>query len=211
MRKTSIFAVIALAAVVLGGCGSETTTIKDDDSTAETQTTVSGTETTATDKSNDGSEAETPEESAKETDDIWTYYNDATWSDDFNGVVTTIEKVVVTDKVPAEGDVENLTASAVGVKMSIKNNTDKIFTTYPDQAELVTSTGEQVTANMLYSDHLGGEIDEGVLKEGNVIWFLDRGNAENIEWIKMKWYITEGDGFGENDQRKEYEVKLQLK
>ncbi|MED4991016.1 hypothetical protein [Parageobacillus toebii] len=45
--------------------------------------------------------------------------------------------------------------------------------------------------DMLVSDPLGGEIDKGVIKEGDVIWYLQRGNAEKIEWIKLKWTAHE--------------------
>lgn len=64
---------------------------------------------------------------------------------------------------------------------------------------------------MVLSDHIGGEIEEGVIKDGNVIWFLKRGHAADIKWVKMKWYVTEGDGLGMNQKRKEYSVKLELK
>ncbi|GAK40791.1 hypothetical protein PUW24_21140 [Paenibacillus urinalis] len=211
MQKLPIFTVIALSVVLLVGCGNEVTNIKDDNPTEAKMESNSNVDSVTSTESEGTTTTENVSEETENSDDIWTYYNDATWSDDFNGVVTTIEKVVVSDKAPKDGDTEDLTASAVGIKMNIENTTDKIFTTYPDQAELITSTGEQVDANMWLSDNLGGEIEEGVIKEGNVIWFLDRGNAEDIEWVKIKWYITEGDGFGSNDQREEYSVKLQLK
>jgi hypothetical protein len=33
---------------------------------------------------------------------------------------------------------------------------------------------------MITSENLGGEIDEGVIKEGDVIFYLKRGNADKI-------------------------------
>jgi hypothetical protein len=149
----------------------------------------------------------------KKKEDIWTYYENATWSDNFKGLKTTIQKVVVSDKAPGYDEEGNeITTSAVGVKFQIENTTEGKFTTYPDQAVLVTSTGEQIDMpDMIVSDHIGGEIDKGVIKEGDVIWYLQRGNAEKIEWIKLKWSAHVG---GEDDldgEMKEYEVELKLK
>lgn len=95
----------------------------------------------------------------------------------------------------------------------MNNTTTGKFTTYPDQAVLVTSTGEQIDMpNVMASDNIGGEIDEGVKKEGNLIWYLKRGNAKDIKWIKLTWNVHEGDESDVlNENRKEYEIKIPLK
>lgn len=208
-RTLSIVATAVAAVALLAGCGADKTAIKDETPTqakVESQPTKEASKAeTATTK-----ESSAPVETEKK-DDIWTYYNNAKWSDTWNGVTSTIEKVVVTDRAPKKEDPTDSTASAVGVKFKVENTTKKLYTTYPDQAELVTSTGEQVQADMVTSDHIGGEIEEGVIKDGNIIWFLKRGHASDIKWIKMKWYVTEGDGLGMDQKRKEYSVKLELK
>lgn len=205
MRKMLLISTLILG-LILNGCGSQES--KDAENKPMNAEVKSQVDEPA--KDTEVQPDKTNEVQTNDPDDIWTYYNDATWTDDFNGLVTTIEKVVVSDRAPKDGDPDDLTGSAVGVKMKIQNTTDRLFTTYPNQAELVTSTGEQISASMFYSDNIGGEIDEGVLKEGNVIWFLERGNAESIEWIKMKWNAIDGELFGDNE-RKEYAIKLQLK
>jgi hypothetical protein len=156
---------------------------------------------------------EDKQQNEKKKEDIWTYYENATWSDNFKGLKTTIQKVVVSDKAPGYDEEGNeITTSAVGVKFQIENTTDGKFTTYPDQAVLVTSTGEQIDMpDMLVSDQLGGEIDKGVIKEGDVIWYLQRGNAEKIEWIKLKWSAHVGGEDELDGEMKEYEVELKLK
>ncbi|MET3943180.1 uncharacterized lipoprotein YehR (DUF1307 family) [Paenibacillus sp. PvP094] len=212
--KTSLkLATLAIAAiVVLSGCGSEKTAIKDDNpAQAKVEETAAPKVEPAAAEATETEEPAAEEVEATNPDDIWTYYDNATWSDDFNGVKSSIETVVVTDKAPKDYNENDLTASAVGVKFKIENTTDKLWTTYPDQAELITSTGEQLQADMMVSDHLGGEIEEGVIKEGNVIWFLDRGHAADVKWVKIKWYVTEGDGFSMDAKRQEYSVKLELK
>lgn len=160
------------------------------------------------------SESENKEEATKE-EDIWTYYEDADWEGTWEGLKFTIQKAVVSDKAPMLDDNgKEVTSSAVGVKMKIENTTaDKIYTTYPDQATLVTSTGEQVEADMWLSDNLGGEIHEGVIKEGNIIFYLERGKAEEIDWIKLTWSNSyeDPDGNYDNDLYDDQEVKLELK
>lgn len=211
MKRTLCLTVAAIAAVaLLAGCGADKTAIKDEKPTQAKVESQPAKETKAAEPATTKEEA-APAETEKNPDDIWTYYNDAKWSDTWNGVTSTIEKVVVTDRAPKDGNTNDLTASAVGVKFKVENTTKKLFTTYPDQAELITSTGEQVQADMVTSDHIGGEIEEGVIKDGNIIWFLKRGHAADIKWIKMKWYVIEGNGMEATQDKKEYSVKLELK
>jgi len=188
-------------ALMLAGCGGDAAVEeldKNDTEKAEAKT------------ANASSKEEKPEEEAKE-EDIWTYYNDAKWSDDYNGLKMEIQKAVVTDKAPTMED-ENAETSAVGVKFKMENTTDGKFTFYPDQAVLVTSTGEQIDMpDMWVSDSIGGEIDKGVIKEGNIIWYLERGHAEEIEWIKMEFGGHQGGDDDYEAEMKEYEIELQLK
>ncbi|QWC23524.1 hypothetical protein KJK41_03935 [Bacillus haikouensis] len=122
-----------------------------------------------------------------------------------------IQKAVVSDKAPTMED-ENAKASAVGVKFKMENTTDGKFTFYPDQAVLVTSTGEQIDMpDMWVSDSIGGEIDKGVIKEGNIIWYLERGHAEDIEWIKLEFHGHQGPEDDFESEMKVYEIELQLK
>jgi len=198
LKKVTLLFFIFILIGILSACSSQTTKINGNDSSNIK---------TAT-KSDNNADKTTKEEKK----DLWTYYNGTTWTDDYNGFKTTIEKVTVTDKAPAE-DGSDEKESAVGVKVKLDNTTNNKFTTYPDQAVLVTSTGEQIdNSSLIATDDLGGEIDEGVKREGDVIWYLqNKGTAKDIKWIKLKWDIHQG---GEEDLEaptKEYEVKLELK
>lgn len=116
------------------------------------------------DKSTEASKKE-PAATEAPSKDIWTYYENAKWTDDFKGLKTEIEKVVVSDKAPQKDDPSKMDASAVGIKINLHNTTDGKFTTYPDQARLVTSTGEQIETPFFGgTDHIGGEFDKGVKK-----------------------------------------------
>ncbi|MGM0836060.1 MAG: hypothetical protein ACQEV7_07875 [Bacillota bacterium] len=204
---------VLLMAVFLVACGNAATNELNEKDTdkAEAKTGDNATPASTEPEEAEETEEEAPAEEEAESEDVWTYYNDATWSDDFNGLKFEIMKVVVTDKAPTIED-ESAQASAVGVKFRFENTTEDKFTTYPDQATLVTSTGEQLDfPDMWISDSLGGEIDKGVIKEGNVIWYLERGEAEAIEWIKVSWDAHVGSEEEWDGERKEYEVELKLK
>jgi hypothetical protein len=150
-----------------------------------------------------------------EPQDPWTYYNDAKWSDTYNGLDFVVEKVAVSDTMPKLPDDQTTadTSSVVGVKFKMVNSTDKPFSFYPDQAKLVTSTGEQIDMPDLWNTtHLGGEIDGGVTKEGDIVWLLQRGHAEDIQWITMSFTGYTGVfGQGPTGAPKHYTVKLTLK
>ncbi|WP_462406750.1 hypothetical protein [Gracilibacillus sp. Marseille-QA3620] len=204
MKKTlSVMGTLLLSLGILTACGgNEATKELEENDTEKSEAKVNS------------SDSENKEEATKE-EDIWTYYEDADWEGTWEGLKFTIQKAVVSDKAPMVDDNgKEVTSSAVGVKMKIENTTaDKIYTTYPDQATLVTSTGEQVEADMWLSDNLGGEIHEGVIKEGNIIFYLERGKAEEIDWIKLTWSNSyeDPDGNYDNDLYDDQEVKLELK
>ncbi len=201
---SSMFVAIILS-ILLVACD-DVDEIKSDEK-AEAKT---GEDATPAD-SEDGKEEVDAEE--EDSDDIWTYFEDATYEDDFAGLVTKIEKVVTTDEGPnIESDEQD--ADVVGVKFMLENTSDHKFDTYPDQAELVTSTGEQIEADMVLSDNIGGTIDKGVIKEGDVFFYLERGEIDEIDWIKLEWMSTDLKAQEEEDWDNEYmnhEVELELK
>lgn len=202
MKKLLSLLFVGLFLLVVTACGADSATEeldKNDNNKAEAKTGEDA--TPSEDKSSD----------EKKEEDVWTYYDNAKWSDNYNGLKLEIQKAVVTDKAPTVED-ENANASAVGVKFKMENTTEDKFTFYPDQAVLVTSTGEQIDMpDMWVSDHIGGEIDKGVIKEGNIIWYLERGKAEEIEWIKLSFSGHQGAEDNFEAETKEYEVELQLK
>ncbi|PGK52045.1 hypothetical protein CN918_30100 [Priestia megaterium] len=163
----------------------------------------------------DSSKSEKSSSDKKKKEEIWTYYNDAKTSVTWEGLKFDIQKVAVSDKAPTmDDDGKDITGSAVAVKFKIENTTsDKTYNTYPDQATLVTSTGEQIEDVDFESDSIGGEINEGVIKEGQIIWFLKRGHAEDVKWVKIKWDsdYTDPSGNYDLDKYQTHEVKLDLK
>ncbi|QKG85489.1 hypothetical protein GXN76_14185 [Kroppenstedtia pulmonis] len=157
---------------------------------------------------------EEPKEDEKTQDEgSWDRY-EGDWKDNFNGLKTEITEIGLNDKFVPERGIDKEPHPAVAVSFKIKNTTDEVFTTYPTQATLVTSTGEQLRAEATTSDHdLSGEIHEGVLKEGKVIFYLKRSKTDEIEWVKLQWQNYSGstsDDASIRRERKTMEAKLQL-
>jgi hypothetical protein len=208
--KKGLVVMSAVLLFALAGCGADSSSKKIDDNSTKTAA-KTGEQQTKAPSTNTSSNSSTTSKSTN-ADDPWTYYNNATWSDDFNGLKMQVEKVVVTDKAPEESDMTKKDASAVGVRFKMENTTQGKFTAYPDQAVLVTSTGEQIDMpSMLASDNLGGEIDLGVVKEGNVIWYLQRGHAADIQWVKLKFNVHVGGEDQLDGQTKTEEFTINLK
>jgi hypothetical protein len=204
MKKMLMGFGVVFLMVLLAACGADSAKEELDKNDSNKAVAKTGDEASKA-KEDQGSEEK------EKSEDIWTYYDNAKWSDNYNGLKLEVQKVVVSDIAPTMED-ENAKASAVGVKFRMENTTEGKFTFYPDQAVLVTSTGEQIDMpDMFVSDDLGGEIDKGVIKEGNIIWYLERGNAESIEWIKMSFTGHQGDDENFEAESKEYEFEIKLK
>jgi hypothetical protein len=138
----------------------------------------------------------------------WLIHDNAVWENDFNGLITTINGIAVSDNMHY---VNEESVSAVVVKFKIENEAGSLFTTFPDQAALVTSTGEQISRpNMWDSDQIGGEILPGEMKEGQVVWHLEAGNAEQIEWIRLEWNAYAGKRGDSRVERVTHQTEINL-
>ncbi|EEG77075.1 hypothetical protein [Dethiobacter alkaliphilus] len=109
--------------------------------------------------------------------------------EEWNGLKTEILGLGIASGVESAWQEED-NSDVVYVKFRIENTRDDgagHFTTYPDQATLITSTGEQLEADMFESDNIGGDLYEGVIKDGIVFWVLERGAPFDISWVRLKW------------------------
>lgn len=68
--------------------------------------------------------------------------------------------------------------TAVTVEMKVENTSEEDISIYPDQATLTTDAGDQVDADMFFSDSVGGEFFGPTNKEGNVVFLLDTDPSE---------------------------------
>jgi len=76
-----------------------------------------------------------------------------------------------------------------GMKLEVKNTTDKTVNVYPDQGKLVIGD-EQIDLGhfMFYSDDVGGEILAGIAKEGVMVFGSKRSLPEDIH--KMRYVVS---------------------
>lgn len=76
--------------------------------------------------------------------------------------------------------------ATVVIHVTVRNNSEDDICFYPDQAVLVTNTGEQVDGpHMFISDHIGGTFFGKIVKDGAVAYILPKSEAQEIEWVKL--------------------------
>lgn len=83
-------------------------------------------------------------------------------------------------------DKEEVTLIILGV--DVENMSDDTVSFYPDQAVLTTNTGEQIDAEMMFVDEIGGDFIGKVKKSGEIV-FLAESDPKEITNIK---YIVDG-------------------
>lgn len=76
----------------------------------------------------------------------------------------------------------------VVLDMTAENTSDDTINFYPNQATITTNTGEQIKADIILSDDIGGEFIGKVKKTGNV-FFLAEAEPKEITSIK---FIVDG-------------------
>ncbi|USK84774.1 hypothetical protein [Peribacillus asahii] len=207
---TKVIYSAALVALLLAGCSNEETT----QSTKPAEVKPKVAETIAKEaKPIDDEEAlkvatETVEE------DGFIKYRGAEWQGEYDngGLTLKIHDVSVTNDLAKAYNIANAEPDhkAVQVWFEMENTTsDKKYEAYPDQATLVTSTGEQVKPDPILTKHaIAGEIFEGVTKEGDIIFVLE--NTEDVADIESVKLVFNAYSEGMTAS-KEYEVELQLK
>ncbi|WP_214874655.1 hypothetical protein [Exiguobacterium sp. CH10] len=98
--------------------------------------------------------------------------------------------------------------TVVAMNMIVENTVDETMSFHPNQATLVTNTGEQVSSDLWFSDDVGGEFMGKVKKEGNVLFFV-KAKPEELTDLKV---VIDGP-FNENfdkvaEERYEYTINV---
>ena len=98
--------------------------------------------------------------------------------------------------------------TVVAMNVIVENTIDDTVSFHPNQATLVTNTGEQVTADLWHSDGVGGEFLGKVKKEGNVLFFV----AAMPEELTEVRFIVDGpfDANYEKVAEDRYEYKIDV-
>ena len=88
----------------------------------------------------------------------------------------------------------------VSLLVEAKNNSEDTNSIYPDQGTIVTNTGHQIDADMLFSGSVGGDFLGEVTKEDEVWFFLNEDPSEitNIRYFVDSGHDEDWDNFGEN-------------
>ena len=171
-----------------------------------------------------GSDQTQEQQSNNTTNNKGTVYEVEGATTEDSGIVQTIKEVSVfdnmTDAINSYGqnnivvNDENKDKVTVVVKFEIQNNNDFMICTYPSQATFITNTGEQVEADIMASESFDGDIYEGVTKEGNVLFNLDKTSIDELESFKMAWSTNHENGTSDNyddDYYKDNKLEVTLK
>ncbi|AHI40555.1 hypothetical protein [Enterococcus faecalis] len=133
------------------------------------------------------------------------------FSEDWQGLKTSISKVIIAELSKSEMENQKLENKYVAqVYFKIENTSDKDFNVYPDQGTLVIE-GQQIDADMWFSDDLGGEILHGVTKEGLVTFSIPKiSNVDNVPNIRLIWRANfDTDNYNE-ESSKDFDVSFDL-
>ncbi|MEH6940931.1 hypothetical protein [Bacillus sp. JJ722] len=206
--KRIVYIVVLLFALILSACSS------DDEHVPEKTSNENPVQADAEPKKLSDDDLKAAKDTVEEGG--WIKYRGAEWEGNFDngGLKLMIHGVSVTNDIKR---VSNYTGSddvedgikVVNVWVELQNTTkDKKYNAYPTQATLVTSTGEQVDANPSITEDIGGEIYEGVSKDGSIGFVLEKTtDVANITSVKFVF-----DAFSEdNTERETFEADIILK
>lgn len=204
MKRFGLLVAVPLA--LLAGCGE-----------------ADGLKTTATD-TEEVAEAEvsTPEKSTSENEDvqeselgtnkIYLKNKALTITETMGPIQFAIDKVQTSRLIVAEAYRDSFDGqeevTIVAMNMIVENTVDETMSFHPNQATLVTNTGEQVSSDLWFSDDVGGEFLGKVKKEGNVLFFV-KAKPEELADLKV---VIDGP-FNENfdkvaEDRYEYTINV---
>ncbi|WP_290767987.1 MULTISPECIES: hypothetical protein [Exiguobacterium] len=204
MKRFGLLVAVPLA--LLAGCGEADglkTTATDTEEVAEA-------EASAPEKST--SENEDVQESELGTNKIYMKNKSLTITETMGPIQFAIDKVqtsrlqvneVYRDSFDGAEEV-----TVVAMNVIAENTIDDAISFYPNQGTIVTNTGEQVEADLLFSDDVGGEFLGKVKKEGNVLFFV-KAKPEELTDLKV---VIDGP-FNENfdkvaEDRYEYTIDV---
>ncbi|MFD2681496.1 hypothetical protein [Bacillus seohaeanensis] len=120
-------------------------------------------------------------------------YN-ATWSDDYKGYISEINKV----------EIENKT---LRVYFKFTNNSPHQYSNMVEWGKAVVNK-KQIDANFIGSEDVGGEHLNDTEREGFVEYYADSlEDLEELTEVRITWHMLNDDQF----EKKEYDVTLPLK
>ncbi|MBR2077273.1 MAG: hypothetical protein IKG65_05230 [Exiguobacterium sp.] len=204
MKRFGLLVAVPLALLV--GCGEAD----------ELKTTATDTEEVAEAEASAPEEATTENEDVQEselgTNKIYMKNKALTIAETMGPIQFAIDKVQTSRLRVAEAYRDSFDGqeevTVVAMNMLAENTVDETMSFHPNQATLVTNTGEQVEADLFFSDDVGGEFLGKVKKEGNVLFFV-KAKPEELTDLKV---VIDGP-FNENfdkvaEDRYEYTINV---
>lgn len=197
---------VAVLLTLLVGCGEADelkTTATDTEEVAEAEASAPEEVTT---------ENEDVQESELGTNKIYMKNKALTITETMGPIQFAIDKVQTSRLTVAEAYRDSFDGqeevTVVAMNMLSENTVDETMSFHPNQATLVTNTGEQVSSHLWFSDDVGGEFLGKVKKEGNVLFFV-KAKPEELTDLKV---VIDGP-FDENfdkvaEDRYEYTINV---
>ena len=206
MNMKQFVLLVAVPLALLVGCGEAD----------ELKTTATDTEEVAEAEASAPEEATTENEDVQEselgTNKIYMKNKALTITETMGPIQFAIDKVQTSRLTVAEAYRDSFDGqeevTVVAMNMLAENTVDETMSFHPNQATLVTNTGEQVSSHLWFSDDVGGEFLGKVKKEGNVLFFV-KAKPEELTDLKV---VIDGP-FDENfdkvaEDRYEYTINV---
>lgn len=224
MSKTKLLAALTASAFILGACATDEGDTGSADEETENVETVDDAETEAdseetnnespeSDEDEEGEESaelepeETTEGETEETElgSLTTYSQvlDINESQENGPFTITLLNANLAELEPSEmyaDFFDHDVVTVVGLEVSVENTNGDTNSIYPDQGTIVTNTGNQVDADLFFSDDVGGDFLGEVTKTGTVFFFFDGDteNIDNVRYIISSGHDEDWESFGED-------------
>lgn len=197
-RKLALFGTTAL---LLAGCGAEDVSTEDEDESTEPDTEEVAEESESVSEG-EYKVGDTLEADGGTSEVVAVNYgiNETVENGDFT-VTLKDARLLQFEPSPEFVDMfEDESLPMIAFNIDVTNNSDATNTIYPDQGVAVTDTGQQIDAELLFSDDVGGDFLGQVTKSGEVL-FLGEGDASeisNVRYIIGSGHDEELESFGED-------------
>lgn len=96
----------------------------------------------------------------------------------------------------------------IQMDLVVENTSDEDVTFYSAQAEIATSTGEQLEPDMWMSDHIKGDLMSGTQHSGSLFFILENSKAEDVESIRIKWSAPHNEDWEDVGEAVDIEISL---
>ncbi|WP_099157064.1 hypothetical protein [Virgibacillus ndiopensis] len=172
-----LFAVMVISGLVLSACGEATSDNSEENAKAESNQSTASDDSAENEKTAEAKDDEMVKESEIGTMRI-AYKNKELDENAESGPMKLNVSGIQVGDLEVNEDYRDMfdgkdKVTVITLKMKAENTSDDTIGFYPDQATITTDTGDQVDADMFFSDSVGGDFIGKVHKEGDVMFLVD--------------------------------------